>query len=181
VLSAATFALQLATGIGIFRGLFLDGKWLLFALGVLVYHQLNYAPQKRKRLGLWLLPLSLGSALLYAGYGSRDCFDYSVGLAFAFAIVALWSFDERMARSPWLMPLRVCGTMCYSLYLVHWPVCEVLGQWLYLHGVRGVVPTLCLSVPICVTASLLAAWPFYWLVERHFLNTAADRGRPKTA
>jgi peptidoglycan/LPS O-acetylase OafA/YrhL len=75
--------------------------------------------------------------------------------------------------------------MCYSLYLIHWLVAVILGHLLLQAGVHGLVPVLTITGPIIFVVSIVAAWAFYMLVERHFLNTAnltaADLAPAKSA
>src|SRR5262249_10250597 len=94
-----------------------------------------------------------------------------VGSAFALALGLLHDRDKALARSAALRPLMVCGQMCYSLYLVHWPVTKPVVTALYLLGVRGVWPTLLVSVPVAVACAVGSAWVFHVWVERPFLNT----------
>jgi peptidoglycan/LPS O-acetylase OafA/YrhL len=73
--------------------------------------------------------------------------------------------------------------MCYSLYLIHWPLCKIVGNLLFLAGVRGFIPVLTITLPVVTAVSLLAGWAFHQLVERHFLNPpsviAPSRPRPE--
>jgi peptidoglycan/LPS O-acetylase OafA/YrhL len=64
----------------------------------------------------------------------------------------------------------VTGTMCYSLYLVHWPVVLAIARGLYLGGIESPEQALGITVPLCVVASLVAGWTFHIFVERRFLN-----------
>ena len=61
--------------------------------------------------------------------------------------------------------------MCYSLYLIHWPVTKAVSHTLFLVGVDSSVETALVTIPLCIAVSVLAAWPFHVLVERRFLNT----------
>jgi peptidoglycan/LPS O-acetylase OafA/YrhL len=71
--------------------------------------------------------------------------------------------------------------MCYSLYLVHWPVTVVITTFFYQAGVRGFWPTLLIVAPIGIACSLASAWLFHVLVERRFLNSAAAVPSPTRA
>jgi peptidoglycan/LPS O-acetylase OafA/YrhL len=85
--------------------------------------------------------------------------------------MALHRFDGALCQSVLLRPLHFCGRMCYSMYLVHIPVVKLVSHVLYLWGVRSVWETLLLTVPLATAVTVLLAWIFYQLVERHFLNT----------
>jgi peptidoglycan/LPS O-acetylase OafA/YrhL len=167
-------------------GFFFDGLWLLFAAGVLVYHQQNYGSKSQRRALLLLLCAGLAAAayvryvspLGRSGVAQRDhSFGLVAGLAFALLLVALRPWDQRLARARLLRPLAWCGGMCYSLYLVHWPVTKLVTLSLALHGVNGVWPTLLVSLPLATAASVAVAWAFHRLVERRFLNAPAHATR----
>jgi peptidoglycan/LPS O-acetylase OafA/YrhL len=61
--------------------------------------------------------------------------------------------------------------MCYSLYLVHWPITKLISHWLFELGVTTVWDTLAITIPVGVAASVCVAWVFHVLVERRFLNS----------
>ena len=60
--------------------------------------------------------------------------------------------------------------MCYSLYLVHWPVVALIGHAFDLIGVTNPAAILLVTVPCCIAVSVLIAWMFHRLVERRFWN-----------
>jgi peptidoglycan/LPS O-acetylase OafA/YrhL len=161
-------------------GFFLDGYWLSFAAGVAVYHCLNYPKPGRAAalsitIGLCLFLIAfVRYVLLRHSDNARMRFElYNLLLAgfFALAILLLRPLDERISSAPLLRPLMFCGRMCYSLYLIHWPIVIIVGHILYSAGVRGFLPVLTIMVPVITALSLLAAAAFYQLVERHFLNS----------
>lgn len=163
------------------RGFFFDGRWLLFAAGVFIYYHHNYAAPRR----WWLVPagfaLALAAALVVRyGFLARSgtevkswAFEYVAGVFFAIVLLVLRRWDGLLARARFLKPLAACGTMCYSLYLVHWPITKLTSAALFRAGVRGAWPTLLVTIPVAMAASLLVAWAFYRLVERRFLNQPA--------
>lgn len=152
-------------------GLFFDGNWFLFAAGVLVYFHVNYAT----RIQQWILTAIL--VVVACGYAARHpLFDWRgqicfFGPAIALVFLALHPLDRKTAEAPFLRPLKFCGTICYSLYLVHWPIVKFLGHSLYLEGVRSDLGTLLITVPVCVAVSVGLAWGFHLAVERRFLNS----------
>jgi peptidoglycan/LPS O-acetylase OafA/YrhL len=175
VATAALYYLFPATPLG---GTFLDGYWLLFAAGVGVYWQSNYGGQKS---GAALAGLLLAGCLVGLGLRvSTPALSHeirwlaeglTVACAFAGILLVLKRWDSRLAGAPLLKPLSWCGAMCYSLYLTHWPVVLAIEWLLRRAGLgNGVGPTLLMTIPSCLTASLITAAGFYWLVERRFLN-----------
>jgi peptidoglycan/LPS O-acetylase OafA/YrhL len=163
-------------------GFFFDGRWLLFAAGVLVYYQLNYASGGRAVLLpaalalLLLLSLGLRYGLLAGGTWEQKgrAFELASGFAFALVLIALKPLDGRLSESKALRPLAFCGKMSYSLYLTHWPVTKAVSHALFLLGLRGTWATLALTIPLATGVSLVLAWAFYLLVERRFLNAAPN-------
>jgi peptidoglycan/LPS O-acetylase OafA/YrhL len=173
VVTAATGAIRLVSrryGWDI-NGFFFDGRWLLFALGILVYYHANYADRWAASLVWFVLVAGLvGSLLNPANVLRANATEYVSGFLFAIVLVALRPFDARAARSAFVRPLSWCGVMCYSLYLVHWPVCKALSHSLQVAGARTDRSTLLIVVPACLVASILVGWGFHVMVERRFLN-----------
>jgi peptidoglycan/LPS O-acetylase OafA/YrhL len=156
------------------HGFFFDGHWLGFAAGILVYYRVNYAG----RLGGWAITgLLLAGVLIYGWYFFPVRSPHAnlgeanfVSLAFALLLLLLHPCDGRLAAAPLLRPLIFCGTMCYSLYLIHWPVVKGLAHGLYLAGVRSDTGIVLVTLPLSIAASVGASWVFYQLVEKRFLN-----------
>jgi peptidoglycan/LPS O-acetylase OafA/YrhL len=168
-------------------GFFFDGQWLLFAAGVLVYWQVNYGEKRHLCFTYACLGLALGYAGLCWGIGSLPSpfgafgpFGHVVGFGFALALCFLQPRDLSIARAQVVRPLAFCGSMCYSLYLTHWPVVKAVSHQLYLSGIRGQALTLIVVMPVCLVVSLGIGWAFHIMVERRFLNSppafAAGRG-----
>jgi peptidoglycan/LPS O-acetylase OafA/YrhL len=188
ILTAIVFALTVVfPGLHI-KGFFFDGKWLMFAAGVLVYYVLNYLPPRARLSCALFLGIALVSAkilskqLLFHGYNTDTVLDdpYAWYAAFIFALVILLlrPADGWICNSRLLWPIAICGRMCYSLYLIHWPLCKIIGNLLLLAGVRGFVPELTITAPIIIAVSILAGWAFHLVVERHFLNPPATLVQP---
>ena len=185
-LVAAVAVLTHTAGIDV-RGFFFDGRWLLFAAGILVYHVVNYG----RRSAPWLAGASFAGFAALATFGKRQLHalvgydidhDLQVGACFALVALALHGVDRRMFAAPLLWPLRLCGQMCYSLYLIHWPVTKAVSHVLAWNGFTGHVETLLVVVPACIATSVALAWPFHRFVEMRFLNspvTAASPGIPE--
>jgi peptidoglycan/LPS O-acetylase OafA/YrhL len=171
-------------------GVFFAGRWLLFAAGVLVYCQVNSTSEGKARvlLAILIFGLIVSVVFRYGFLGStasqaqkERAFEFVVGSAFALLLVFLHRWDTAFSRSALLRPLAFCGTMCYSLYLIHWPIAKAVSHGLALNGVTGTWPTLLLTIPLATAVSVGAARVFYLLVERRFLNgrpTDLPGGRP---
>jgi peptidoglycan/LPS O-acetylase OafA/YrhL len=156
------------------RGLFLDLYWLAFAAGAACYWALVRAgPRGRACVAL---ALAAGVAALSPHWRTLAALHVSpeagalAGVALALLLLLLRPLDSRLARARPLAPLSWVGVRCYSVYLVHWPVCKVVGAGLYSLGVRGDLAVLLTSVPLSLALSLLVGHWFHAAVERRFLN-----------
>jgi peptidoglycan/LPS O-acetylase OafA/YrhL len=155
-------------------GFFFDGRWFLFAAGILVYYVINYAEHPL----LSSLPLLAGLAwsvhsphALLTQQNNATELSGLVAYSFALALIVFHKFDQRFVRHWTLVPLRACGLMCYSLYLVHWPVCKGTSHILFDLGLKTPRSTMLVTVPVCLMASVATGTVFYLVVERHFLNS----------
>jgi peptidoglycan/LPS O-acetylase OafA/YrhL len=147
------------------EGFFFDGYWLYFAAGIVVYYAVNYAGRR----GRWVAVAAL--ALLLAWGVKTHSNSRMVSFAFALLLLALHPLDGALASAAWSRPVSWCGTMCYSLYLIHWPVTKATSHLLLNAGIDTPARTLLVTVPVCIAVSIAAAWPFQVLVERRYLNT----------
>jgi peptidoglycan/LPS O-acetylase OafA/YrhL len=161
------------------QGFFFDGRWLMFAFGMLVYWLLNYVPDELAPKLKWILTTTgvvMIIGILYRPVRQlilqmdERMLEVSVGFVFAVAILHLRRLDSRIMNSRLLAPISLCGTMCYSLYLVHWPVVKVISHGLAMRGITSPKATLLLVIPVCILASIIMARLFYLGIERHFLN-----------
>jgi peptidoglycan/LPS O-acetylase OafA/YrhL len=98
-----------------------------------------------------------------------------VGLAFALLICLLHRRDRAISQSRLLSPISWCGVMCYSIYLVHYPVEKVIAHLMYRNGFTSVWQTVTVTVPLAIIPSIAIAAVFYHYIERHFLNTIPVR------
>ena len=97
-----------------------------------------------------------------------------IACAAAIALIVLKPWDEFLAQHRALRPLMSCGTMCYSLYLMHWPLVGIIVFGLIRLGVSGNALTLFVTLPLCMAVAITVAWLFHTLVERRFLNPSAS-------
>lgn len=171
-------------------GFFWDGSWLLFACGVLVYLRRNYAAAGVGRVIDLLFALAIVATVIIRRWALARFIlgdwekmllaQFVCATVFTFLILLTQRWDARARVSLWLRPLFICGRMCYSLYLVHYPIASVLNAFLLGRGVAGLGPTLAISVPLITSASLGAGWMFHLLVERRFLNPPTVRAGDRT-
>jgi peptidoglycan/LPS O-acetylase OafA/YrhL len=163
---------------GSIRGTFLDGSWLAFGAGVWVYTSRNYARGVRDS-ALFGAPTGIAALLLitrhwenaFAGgrHPGMEAFVLSAAV-FAVCLALLSLFDERLSRIGLVRPLSWCGTICYSLYLVHVPVAFAIRHAAEaLRWDDGSMAVL-VVMPLCVAASLLCAAGFHRAIEARFLN-----------
>ena len=160
-------------------GFFFDGRFLIFASGLVVYYCLHRGrgPWKRALPFVLALIVLAGAVLRYGSIAPRITRDQRVwlfeilcGAVFALVLIYLHRWDAPMMKSRALAPLRYCGRMCYSLYLVHWPITILLSHELDRLGVKGLPLTYLTTVPLGTAASVVAARLFYLRVEKPFLN-----------
>jgi peptidoglycan/LPS O-acetylase OafA/YrhL len=164
-------------------GFFFDGHWTIFAAGILVYYQINYARRER----LWIPVAFLIAGILYSLRRPLIWFDGYVtdvsgvfAFTFALALLFLHRMDEKIATLRVLQPITVCGTMCYSLYLMHWPVVKIITRTFHLLGATGAAFTLLVTVPLCMAASVWCGRILHIYVERKFLNSPPRTGSTPT-
>jgi peptidoglycan/LPS O-acetylase OafA/YrhL len=157
-------------------GLFLDGKWLMFAAGVLAYYALNYVPSAK--VPLYCIPIGLGVLAAVANPGNllkplvnEPNQSYLAAFVLSLVIIALRKWDERLLQSRLARPLRFCGERCYSIYLVHWPTVTVVSWAFNQLGVRKPFLVFFIGLPICVGAAVGLGWLFHRWVERRFLSS----------
>lgn len=154
------------------EGLFADGHWLIFAAGVWVYYRIHCL---EKRCAIWA-DAGLASLLCLVVWlrwfsGDQMFGHIAVGIGFAWLLILLHAVDVTFAAHPVLRPVTLCGTMCYSFYLIHWPITKTITHVLALQGWNTPGITFLVTAPLCVVVSVAAAWIFHVLVERKFLNT----------
>jgi peptidoglycan/LPS O-acetylase OafA/YrhL len=147
----------------------LDGTfpvlWHEFAVGLAVYWRFQQALPRRAR---WGIDLGLAGLLVVAVLGESDSTVNAAALGLV--LIGLRRWDGPIAGLPGLAPLRACGRRCYSIYLVHLPICTVGNHCLYECGVTGFWARVLVMVPLVTLASVGAGWVFYHAVESRFLQ-----------
>lgn len=166
-----------------FAGYWWDGSWIEFALGVGLYRVLIYSTYVRTGVAYGVLAAALGY-LIWEFSSNPGClqprgravqFELAVSVVFTLLLLIMHKHDARVRRLSWLRPLGFCGLICYSLYLVHWPICRAGGWWFWHRGYCHLQETLLLTVPGCVAVSVLVGWVFHIVVERQFMNVSAPQ------
>jgi peptidoglycan/LPS O-acetylase OafA/YrhL len=149
-------------------GFFFDGSWFLFAVGMLVFFVLRHHRDWTR----WLTSLLIiASALAWW----LESLNLSVALAFGALLLILHPLDRRLTATRPVAALMWCGTMCYSLYLVHQSPVKAITAGLLAFGYRSPSDALLISVPLCTATSLVLGRLFFLGVERRFLNGPAEQ------
>ncbi len=157
------------------EGTFADGFWLDFAAGILVYVVVNYGSRKSALVALCLLAAGIAWQFTkpegFVSFTPSSQQNRAVAFGFAMLLLLIHPFDDKIAKHPAVRPIEWCGTLCYSMYLVHWPAVRIISHLLYDAGATSSVATLLVTIPVCVAASILMGWGFHLLIERRFLNS----------
>jgi peptidoglycan/LPS O-acetylase OafA/YrhL len=161
-------------------GFFFDGRWLMFAAGVLVFYCVQVGRPDARKWALILLGVALAVVTIWALKTQRNnaAKELAFSFAFAFILIPLQRRDRQIFNSRILRPVTFCGGMCYSFYLVHMPVVKGVTQLFYRMGVTHEWPTILLTIPVTVLVTAGAAWLFYMAVERRFLNSRPSNPAP---
>lgn len=165
-------------------GLFVDGRWLMFAAGVLVYYTINYAPRRAwlwayAVLGLGVLCAVSTPERLLAREVNEPNQSYLLAFAFAILLLPLHRYDIRIGTAWWARPLTFCGEMCYSLYLVHWPVVTLVGWAFNQLGLSNPLIVFGAGLGCCLSVAIGVARVFHWTVERRFWNPPERSAKEK--
>ena len=162
-------------------GFFFDGRWLMFAAGVLVFYVIKIAGPTAPKKAMMLLGAAFVVVAIWAAWRRfklNAATELAFAFAFAFALIPLFRHDVKMAGSKLLRPVTFCGTMCYSVYLIHLPVVKGVTQFFYRMGVTREWPTLAITIPVTIIVTVGIAWIFHLLVERRFMNTPSPLAPP---
>jgi peptidoglycan/LPS O-acetylase OafA/YrhL len=97
--------------------------------------------------------------------------------SFGLALIGLRAWDAPLMRLRLVAPLRAVGQRSYSLYLIHLPVCLVVGAAFRQLGVGTFWQMAAVGVPAVLVGSLASSWLFYEWIERRFVERAAETSR----
>ena len=137
--------------------IFLNGYSLLVSLGLFMI--LYFLPSYAHRPATFLFP--------FAAF----CWMMSV-----FA-------NERVKKMLSGKVISLIGGMCYSIYLLHFPLCSITGEWLYRIGFRSSsAGNFILHMMVYVIVVLLVSSLFYLLIEKPFMVLSTKwKGRQRTS
>jgi peptidoglycan/LPS O-acetylase OafA/YrhL len=154
--------------------------WAEFAVGLGLYWRLNRPLARPTRAGFDLGLGGLAALALAAGNGAL-----AASAGFGLLLAGLYRWDDALAASAWLAPLRSVGRRSYSIYLMHLPFGILVAAALDALGLQGFWPRVFVLMPLAASTALAAGWVFYESVESRFLappralRPAADgRARP---
>lgn len=167
-ISGLTLSTMFLIGIPSVYRLFLDGHWLFFVAGVLVFYALHFQPKKLLwwKAGFYFVSL----LLMVSGFIYRNDIIILLAVTTGFGLVLLMtSADDLSLSASWIAkPFMLCGKFSYSLYLVHIPICWILTPRLYALGLTSVCQTMFITMPICIAVSIIVAMGFCKLIEKPF-------------
>jgi peptidoglycan/LPS O-acetylase OafA/YrhL len=173
----AAWSIAAATGVDI-DGFFFDGSWLQFWMGVALFYALNYGSRAVRTWTvaafLAVIAVSALDPIQLMSPEKNAPETFFVAGVFALLAFVLFRHDQAIDARRSLSFLRTCGVMCYSLYLVHLPIANLLRAAFHWYGVS---PRPILSLLVCVPVSLALSWQFHLRVERRFLNRSAPAAR----
>ena len=159
------------------RGLFFDEHWFMFAAGLGTYWRLNVATNRQGRVFELAIIVSivmlsvLGRTTSLFGPGSPFS-AWRVVSALGFTLLLLWlkKYDATIANWRWLGWLQACGTMSYSIYLIHVIPGKIVSQKLLAAGYSDSLATMLICVPCVLAVSLVSGSLFFIAIERRFLK-----------
>ena len=147
--------------------------WHEFAVGLVVYWRLVVAESDSSRRTVDLGLAALGALGAYRGNVAMA----EVGF-FGLILIGLRPFDATLNRWRALAPFRACGLRCYSIYLIHLPVCTVGTEAFVRLGFTNFWVKALAVAPLVSLAGVGAGWLFYALVESRFHNPSPARLAP---
>ncbi len=162
------------------HGFFIDGHWLLFAAGILVYHTVNYGTTKQKVGALGVLAAGMVYGVLdrrmQTDHFQRHLDEYIfISSAFSIGLIVCRKWDRWLAELPLARPVAACGRMSYSIYLTHYLLVVALSCGLAIAGISTDGWVALVVVPICIAAAIPPASLFHKYVEKRFMNAPPSK------
>jgi peptidoglycan/LPS O-acetylase OafA/YrhL len=149
-------------------GFFLEGQWVLFALGILAYYWATLKEPRRKH--YIILGVTLVASTVFLGVLAGS--PYVVACVFSAILIGLRRFDGRLIRAAVVRPLLWVGKISYSLYLVHVLIVIMIHE-LVVPEIRAAWPAsavIAVVTSLAIGASIGCAWILHTYVERRFLS-----------
>jgi peptidoglycan/LPS O-acetylase OafA/YrhL len=172
----ATMLLRLGSPM---TGYFFDGTWLLFAEGV----ALSWLVSQRRRVQ-YAAAAALSAVALYTVITESPAWwhfnAFAVGPAFTVLLLGLYRWDDVIVQFRWVRPFTYCGTMCYSMYLIHPVVTMTVTSMLIEAGRRDWQTTLLVAVPLSIGGSVIVSRIFHVLIERRFMTERRQAPRSQS-
>ncbi len=144
--------------------------WQEFAVGLAVYWRLSRAETTGERLAVDVGLVGLVGLGLWVQFAST-----AVAAGFGLTLIGLRGRDATIAGARWLDPIRACGRRCFSIYLVHLPICSMGSVALDGLGLSGFWSRAMVVIPTVTAIALVASWAFHAAIESKFI------GRPDLA
>jgi len=161
-------------------GVFLDGRWIMFACGVAAFAHVQ------RRTSAWSMPMLMiafaawlaSTGAVFASREQHLALELFIAAGFAAALMAFHRYDTQATLVPGFSALAWCGVRCYSIYLLHWPIARLVDGTLA--PVLGTGPAQAvMATAAAVALTLGAAASFFQYVEKPCLSRA--RATPPAA
>lgn len=162
----------------------------VFALGALAayaaYAPAAWAARIRAQIPWYTLALlcfaAVATCCLVRGWAAAERYvailDLPISLAAAAILIgAARPQVSRLRSTLGSKPLAAIGLFSYSLYMIHYPVADVLCQYVLRPMHLGQTAMEAALVLIVIPIVVLSAWGFYWAFERPFHQIARRIGR----
>ncbi len=142
-----------------------------------MYYCVNYLRPERGWLAYGVLLMGVAYSLrdrsVLSGEYNTDL-GCAIALVFAMLLVAMHPWDRQWHEHDWTKPITWCGVMCYSLYLVHWPITKAISHICFWQGIDTPLETMFRKrADLCSLFSDLCYY-FHVFVERAFLNSPTN-------
>lgn len=157
------------------HGFFIDGHWLLFAAGFLVYHTVNYGTSKHKLAAITLLVAGMVYGFLdrrlQNSHFQRHLDEYIfISSGFALLLITCRRWDRWLSEFWLAKPIAACGRMSYSVYLTHYLLVVAFSCSLAMAGISTDGWVALLVVPASIAIAMPPAMLFHHYIEKRFMN-----------
>lgn len=147
----------------IIGGTLLDGRFVIYYVGVAAYFRVNMAKDLRSKYLVELFLIILAIAFYHEK--GRVASEIWMASIFSIFLIHIYPSDAKFSQWKFWAPFKYIGSRSFSIYLIHAPIVVLIANVLASIGVRGPLLTLTVVVPVCVGAALLLSEVFYRYVE----------------